>query len=109
VVAAGRDHEQSVWPQIVANGAIPPQHVQIVDHITTTLGLAAAGQFATFSPDYVAPLAIAFGLVGRPLVEPDIERSLCLYARAGDRMPTAVQTVFDHISTAAPARLAATP
>ena len=108
LVAAGRDHEQSIWPRIVADGTPPPRQVQIVEHITTTLGLAAAGQFATFSPDYVAPLAIVFGLVGRPLVAPDIERSLCLYARAEDRMPAAVQTVFDHVKAAAPARLAAT-
>ncbi|MDB5678286.1 LysR family transcriptional regulator [Sphingomonas bacterium] len=106
MVAAGRDHEQSIWPHIVASGTTPPRHVQIVEHITTTLGLAAAGQVATFSPDYVAPLAAAFGLVGRPLVEPDIERSLCLYARAADRMSAAVQTVFDHIKTATPVRLA---
>lgn len=106
LVAAGRDHEQSVWPQIVASGTAPPRHVQVVEHITTTLGLAAAGQVATFSPDYVAPLAAAFGLTGRPLVEPDIERSLCLYARAADRMSAAVQTVFDHIKTATPVRLA---
>jgi DNA-binding transcriptional LysR family regulator len=106
MVAAGRDHEQSVWPQIVESGTPAPQHVQIVDHITTTLGLAAAGQFVTFSPDYVAPLAMAFGLVGRPLVEPDIVRSLCLYARAEDRMSAAVQAVFDHVKAATPARLA---
>lgn len=81
VFAAGRDHEERVWPQLVErdHGRVPGR-VHVVEHITTALGLAAAGHGVTFSPDYVAPLARSFGLVNCKLVEPELVRELSLYA-----------------------------
>lgn len=105
LVAAGRDHEQSVWPKVAATGGATPQNVLTVEHITTSLGLAAQGIVATFAPDYVLPIASAFGLIGRPLVEPDISRSLCLYTPTGNRIDPAVEKIADHIRTAAAGEL----
>lgn len=95
IVAAGRDHEQRVWPQLAARNSVPRQ-IRVVEHITTSLGLAASGLGVTFSPDYVAPLAKALGLVSRPLVAPAVNRHLCLYARADERAGPALR-VIDHI------------
>ncbi|WEK02342.1 MAG: LysR family transcriptional regulator [Candidatus Sphingomonas phytovorans] len=95
--AAGRDHEERIWPQLVElDPACVPRRVQVVDHISTSLGMAAAGLGATFSPDYVAPLARSFGLVQRPLTDPDIMRHLSLYERVGGES-AAVATVRDYI------------
>lgn len=94
---AGRDHEQGIWPQLARRDpACVPRHVQIVEHISTALGMAAAGLGAAFAPAYVAPVAHAFGLVHRKLVDPMIERHLSLYAGAG-RERAAVSAVRDYI------------
>jgi DNA-binding transcriptional LysR family regulator len=95
IIAAGRDHEQRVWPQLAARDSVP-RRIKVVEHITTSLGLAASGLGVTFSPDYVAPLAEALGLVPRPLVVPVVNRHLCLYARA-DEQAGPVRQVIDHI------------
>lgn len=80
VAAAGRDHEQMVWPKLVQAGLSSiPDHVQIVDNMSTSLGMAAQGLCVTFSPDYVAPLARVLGLVKRPLIAPAVSRQLCLF------------------------------
>jgi DNA-binding transcriptional LysR family regulator len=71
VFAAGRDHEASAQE--------PVQPTEIVQNITTALGLAAAGLGVTFSPAYVGPLAAAFGLTKCKLTEPNLVRRLCLY------------------------------
>lgn len=54
-----------------------------VSNITAALSMAKVGLGVTFAAEYIRPLATAFGLVGRPLVEPEIERELVLYARRG--------------------------
>lgn len=95
IVAAGRDHEHRVWPQLAARNSVP-RRIRVVEHITTSLGLAASGLGVTFSPDYVAPLAKALGLVSRPLIAPVINRHLCLYTRADEQAGPARQ-VIDHI------------
>lgn len=80
VAAAGRDHEQVVWPKLAQAGIAPvPNQVQIVDNMSTSLGMAAQGLCVTFSPDYVSPLAQLLGLVKRPLAEPAVSRRLCLF------------------------------
>jgi DNA-binding transcriptional LysR family regulator len=96
--AAGSDHEERIWPQLGERNPLRlSKRVQYVDHITTALGLAASGLGVTFSPIYVAPLAGAFGLVQRPLVDPEISRSLCLYARQDRGESEAISIVRTHI------------
>jgi DNA-binding transcriptional LysR family regulator len=85
LVAAGRDHEHSVRPRLPlgsAAAAVAPS--QIVENLSTALGLAAAGVALTFSPDYVGTLAAGLGVVARPLVEPGVSRTLCLYRRQAE-------------------------
>jgi len=81
--AAGRDHEHSVYPRLLdhpAAAAITP--VQIVENVTTAFGIVAAGMGITCTPAYVRGLAEAFGLVSRPLLEPEIIRHMSLYTSA---------------------------
>jgi DNA-binding transcriptional LysR family regulator len=74
IFAVGRDHEATV------QDAVEP--TEIVQNITTALGLAAAGLGVTFSPAYVGPLAAAFGLTKCKLTEPNLVRRLSLYEPA---------------------------
>ncbi len=83
LVTAGRDHELSVAQM----GAALPEDERIspndvVDNISTALGLAGAGLAATVSPAYVAPWAKRQGLVMRRIVEPEVMRQVCLYRPA---------------------------
>ena len=58
LVAAGRDHERSVAQMhtgLPSEQRVTP--VEIVDNISTALGLAAADVTATLAPDYVGALA----------------------------------------------------
>lgn len=83
LVTAGRDHELSVAQM----GAALPEDERIspndvVDNISTALGLAGAGLAATVSPAYVAPWAKRQGLVMRRIMEPEVMRQVCLYRPA---------------------------
>lgn len=98
LVAAGSDHENSVWPQLKKASVQVPSRVRIVEHVTTALGHAASDLGATFAPDYVRPLAAALGLVGRPLITPVVERKLCLYLKASDPSGPAVAEMIEHIT-----------
>jgi len=80
LVTAGRDHEQSVTQMtkdLPDDQRVAP--TQIVDNMTTALGLAAAGLAVTVSPAYVAPLASRFGLTMRRIVGPEVIRHMSLY------------------------------
>ncbi len=80
LVAAGRDHERSV-ARMLANA--PPDAritpVQVVDNVSTAMGMAAHGLAATLAPAYVEVLARHFGLVQRRIVEPEVIRQVCVY------------------------------
>lgn len=93
VFAAGRDHEHSVWPNLPAGAGTAVRPIEVVDNLSTALGIAAAGIGVTFSPDYVAPLAEAMGLVKCPLVAPRIVRQVTLH-RPADRALSAPATSF---------------
>jgi DNA-binding transcriptional LysR family regulator len=77
---AGTDHEHSLAPML---NSVPESRritpVQIVENISTALGMAAAGMAVTVSPAYVGALATPLGLVMRPLVEPAIQRHVALF------------------------------
>jgi DNA-binding transcriptional LysR family regulator len=92
LVAAGRDHEVSV-AQMRLNRpdghAIVP--MEVVDNITTALGIAAAGASATLSPAYVGVAARAFGLTMRRVIEPETIRHVSLYRPSQRSIPPAAE------------------
>ena len=83
LVAAGRDHERSVTRM---RAGLPEEEritpIDVVDNISTALGIAAEGLAATLSPSYVSVWAERFGLVMRRVVEPEVMRQVCLYQPA---------------------------
>ncbi|WP_028213844.1 LysR family transcriptional regulator [Paraburkholderia mimosarum] len=80
LVAAGRDYERNV--SLMHTGAADDERIaprDVVDNITTALGIAAAGVALTLAPAYVGLLARPLGLVMRRIVEPEVMREVCLY------------------------------
>ena len=62
-----------------------------VTNITTALSMVKAGLGVTIAAEYISPLASAFGLEGRPLVKPHLNRMVTLYSRQGRSLsPAAV-------------------
>lgn len=99
LVAAGHDHERSVAQMRlnVPEGArVGP--VDVVDHITTAMGIAAQGLAVTLAPAYVQTLAAYFGLVMRRVVEPETIRSVCLYQAQGRHLSPAAQGFGEHLA-----------
>jgi DNA-binding transcriptional LysR family regulator len=80
LVAAGRDHERSVEQMhITLPGETRITPFEIVDNISTALGMAAVNLAATLSPAYVGALAKPLGLTMRRIVNPEAMRHVCLY------------------------------
>jgi DNA-binding transcriptional LysR family regulator len=80
VYAAGRDHEHSVVPRLSQHGVSAPfVPVQIVDNVSTALGIAAANLGVTLAPAYVAALAKPMGLIKRRVIDPEIVRYMSMY------------------------------
>ncbi|MFA6311976.1 MAG: LysR family transcriptional regulator [Sterolibacterium sp.] len=80
LVAASTDHERTV--SRLRQGAsedysITP--IDVVQNISTALGLAASNLAATVSPAYVNPLATSMGLVMRRILKPEAMRQVSLY------------------------------
>lgn len=102
LVAAGRDHERSV-AQMRANmpGEGPEDRrvipVDIVDNVTTALGIAAQGLASTLAPAYVGVMAATFGLAMRRVVEPETVRKVCLYAPTARALSPAVEGFAEHL------------
>jgi DNA-binding transcriptional LysR family regulator len=108
LVAAGRDHELSVLR--MQQGT--PEHeritpVDVVENITTALGLAAANLAATLAPAYVQALAAPLGLVMRRVVGPEVVRQLCLYAPSRRPASPASQGLAEFLSQALPRQVKA--
>jgi DNA-binding transcriptional LysR family regulator len=98
LVAAGRDHERSVAQMhagLAADERITP--VDVVDNISTALGIAAAGLAATLSPAYVGGWARRLGLVGRRLRDPEVLRAVCLYRPAQRTISPAAEGFAAHL------------
>ena len=53
--------------------------IDVVQNISTALGLAASNLAATVSPAYVNPLATSMGLVMRRILKPEAMRQVSLY------------------------------
>lgn len=101
LVAAGRDHETHLSALM---RHVPEPHrvvpVQVVDNVSTALGLAASGLCYTLSPAYVQALALPLGLVMRPIADPLPMRQMCLF-RAADRLLSPAASGFAAFAAAA--------
>lgn len=92
LVAASRDHEVSIAQMRSSDpeaGPIAP--AQVVDNITTALGIAAQGLAATPAPAYVGVAARPLGLIMRRITKPEIVREVCLYRPARRSIPPAAE------------------
>ena len=104
LVAAGRDHERSVAQMragLPDDERITP--IDVVDHISTALGIASAGIAATLSPAYVGVWAERFGLVMRRIVAPESVREVCLYRPARRATSPAARAFGAHLQRWLPA------
>lgn len=99
LVAAGRDHERSV-AQMRANAPEDSRVVplDVVDNITTAMGIAAQGLAATLAPSYVGVLARTFGLQMRRVVDPETVRKVCLYRPVMRSVPPAGESFAEHLT-----------
>ncbi|RQR23741.1 LysR family transcriptional regulator [Burkholderia sp. Bp9142] len=98
LVAAGRDYERNV--SLMHAGASEDERIvpmDVVDNISTALGMAAAGIALTLAPAYVGLLARPLGLVMRPIVKPDVMRQVCLYCASTRAMSPAAEGFRDHL------------
>jgi len=99
LVAAGRDHERSVAQMRAGtpdDAGIRP--IDVVDNISTALGIAAQGLAVTLSPAYVAALAQPLGLVMRRVTGPEVMRQVCLYRPAARVTSPAAQGFSEHLA-----------
>ena len=100
LVAAGHDHERGV-AQMRLNAPedtrVTP--VDVVDNISTALGIAAHGLAATLAPAYVGVLAEKLGLVMRRVVEPETVRKVCLYRPHTRTLSPAAEGFADHLAS----------
>jgi DNA-binding transcriptional LysR family regulator len=60
-------------------------------NITAALSMVQAGLGVTFAAEYIRPFGTAFGLVGRRLVKPELERVLAMYSRRGKALSPAAE------------------
>lgn len=98
LVAAGRDHEHSVAQMHASapeGSRIRP--VEVVDHVSTALGLAAQGLAATLAPAYVGVVAQPMGLVSRRVTQPEAMRQVCIYRAASRTLSPAAQAFADFL------------
>ncbi|MFD2883935.1 LysR substrate-binding domain-containing protein [Pseudomonas lini] len=65
--------------------------VDIVENVSTALGIAAQGMAATLGPAYVGLLARLLGLTMRPIVQPEVTRQVCIYHSSTRAMSPAAQ------------------
>jgi DNA-binding transcriptional LysR family regulator len=99
LVAAGRDHERNVAQmQLSAPEGVRVTPVDVVDNISTALGIAAQGLAATLAPAYVGVLADLFGLQMRRVVDPETVRKVCLYRSAARTLSPAADGVTEYLS-----------
>ncbi|MGB7180311.1 MAG: LysR substrate-binding domain-containing protein, partial [Burkholderiaceae bacterium] len=98
LVAAGYDHERSV-AQMRSN--VPKESrvipIEVVDNVTTALGIAAQGTVATLAPAYIAVLAHPLGLVMRRVLKPETVREVCVYRPLSRALSPAADGFAEHL------------
>lgn len=110
LVAAGRDHERSVSQMRLnapEDSRIVP--VDVVENLTTALGIAAQGLAATLAPAYVGVWAQTFGLEMRRVVEPETVRKVCLYRPVTRAVSPAGERFAEHLAAWLPPWAASIP
>ena len=98
LVAAGRDHEihlSAIFRQLPSPLQVMP--AQVVDNISSALGLAAAGLCYTISPAYVQAMALPLGLVMREITNPIVQREMSLFRSADRTLSPAASGFGEHI------------
>lgn len=98
LVAAGNDHERSVAQMRInlpAGERISP--IDIVDNISTAMGIASRGLAATLAPAYVCVMAENFGLVMRRVLDPETVRQVCLYRNQRTSELPVTETFAEHL------------
>ncbi|MGF6609449.1 DNA-binding transcriptional LysR family regulator [Paraburkholderia sp. WSM4175] len=98
LVVAGRDYERTIsltHGEYHENDRITP--VDIVDNISTALGMAAEGLGLVIAPAYVGLLGRRFGLVMRPIVQPAVTRQVCFYHSSARTVSPAAQGFREHL------------
>jgi DNA-binding transcriptional LysR family regulator len=99
LVAAGRDHERGVAQMHLntpEDRRVTP--VDVVDNISTALGIAAQGLAVTLAPAYVGVMARTMGLEMRRVVEPETVRKVCLYRPAARPLSPAAEGFAEYLS-----------
>jgi DNA-binding transcriptional LysR family regulator len=99
LVSAGRDHENSVGRMhlnVPESERVRP--AEVVDHISTALGLAAEGLSVTLAPAYVGALASKLGLVMRRVVEPEVIRQVSIYRPTQRAVPPAAEAFAEFLA-----------
>jgi len=97
-IAPTRDFVRRVEPELQAAGRhamTKPTHE--VSYMTTALGMVSAGLGVTACPSYSAPLVKGYGLVMRPLVDPEFFRDVCIYSAHGRSLSPAAQSFVDFL------------
>ncbi|TGN98713.1 MULTISPECIES: LysR family transcriptional regulator [unclassified Burkholderia] len=100
LVAAGRDHEHSVSQMRLSTPEgerVTP--IDVVDNISTALGIAGEGLAATLAPAYVGALAPAFNLVMKRVIDPEVLRKVCLYRSSQRAASPAVDGFAEFLCT----------
>jgi DNA-binding transcriptional LysR family regulator len=72
--------------------------VDVVENITTALGIAAQGLSATLAPAYVGVWAHTLGLQMRRVVDPETVRKVCLYRPLARSVPPAGESFAEHLA-----------
>lgn len=99
LVAAGRDHERSVAQmRLNAPDDLRVTPVDVVDNISTALGIAAQGLAATLAPAYVGALAGLLGLEMRRVLDPETVRKVCLYRPLTRALSPAAEGFAEHLA-----------
>lgn len=99
LVAAGRDHERSVHQMHADAPEGSRVHpVDVVDNVSTALGIAAEGLAATLAPHYIGIMAHPLGLAARRVKDPEVIRKVCIYHSAVRSVPPAAQALAEFLS-----------
>ncbi len=101
LVAAGRDHEihlSTIFRQLPSPLRVAPS--QVVDNVSSALGLAAAGLCYTITPAYVQALALPLGLVMREITSPVVQREMSLFRPADRTLSPAAAGFGAHVIAA---------